>query len=411
MGVDRGPGGRVARRDLRGHRPRPAADHGDPQGIAGVAAAARLAGCVRVAAALPAADAGSGARRPGPAVVVDAAPPVPPADLSRCAPDVHADQHPAGVQLDPSRSSAHRRLPDGPRSAAAVDRRPVGPRARPPVDHPAVSDAAARRCDRRGPGPPPPPRRTAHRIPGRRGRPTPPPGRADTAANPWRRCSAGDARERVGPAGPRRTHAGHHRRADRQGRERPGDRPGHDRAVAALPATPRGDDLAGNGAVPRTAVGPAARPAGQSRGRSGGAAAPPARVGAAAGLAERTPRRQLAAAVAGQRRGRGRQRRLVASAAGLGAAREPAMRRVDREQPAGLRAAAGRRGRDPPQPAVGADPSSPAGPGRDHDPGPGPGRVRRAGRAVCDLAGRADDGDRGAAPRGDHPRGQGRHPA
>ena len=61
----------------------------DPQGDQGAAAAAGLAGCVRVAAALPAADAragGGGTRRP---VVVDAAAAVPAAVLPRGQGDVH----------------------------------------------------------------------------------------------------------------------------------------------------------------------------------------------------------------------------------------------------------------------------------------------------------------------------------
>ena len=55
----------------------------------------------------------------------------------------------AGRELDPARSAAYGRLPDGAGSAVAVDRRAVGARPCPPVDHPVVSDADAGRRDRR----------------------------------------------------------------------------------------------------------------------------------------------------------------------------------------------------------------------------------------------------------------------
>ena len=52
VGVDRGAGGGGARGALRRRRPGPAADHGDPQGDARVAAGPGVTRCVRVAAAL-----------------------------------------------------------------------------------------------------------------------------------------------------------------------------------------------------------------------------------------------------------------------------------------------------------------------------------------------------------------------
>ena len=98
-----------------GSRSGPAADHGDPQGNPGDAAAPGVAGRVRVAAALPGGDAAAWCRRAGRAAVVDAAAPVPAADLSR-GPGMFARANAAlGSGLDAARSAPYRRLPDGPR--------------------------------------------------------------------------------------------------------------------------------------------------------------------------------------------------------------------------------------------------------------------------------------------------------
>src|SRR6266702_8712635 len=83
-----------------GRGPGPADDHRGPERVAGCSAAARLAGRVRLAASLPAADAGPGARRAAAAVVVDIAPAACPAVLPRCAPDVRAGERLARRQLD-----------------------------------------------------------------------------------------------------------------------------------------------------------------------------------------------------------------------------------------------------------------------------------------------------------------------
>ena len=95
-------------------RPGPAADHGDPQGHPGVAAVAGLAGCVRVAAAVPGAAAGlvpAGRdeplwwtlRRPFRALGYDAAR----AMFTRA-------NAALGVELVAARSAPHRGLSDGP---------------------------------------------------------------------------------------------------------------------------------------------------------------------------------------------------------------------------------------------------------------------------------------------------------
>src|SRR6266536_6169373 len=101
----------------------PAADHGDPEGIAGHAAAAGVPGRVRVAAPLPGRDAGQGPGGQGPAAVVDAPPAVPPADLSRCAGDVRPGRCPARGELVAARSAPYRRIPDGEGRGHAADRR------------------------------------------------------------------------------------------------------------------------------------------------------------------------------------------------------------------------------------------------------------------------------------------------
>ena len=63
----------------------------------------------------------------GPAAVVDAAPPVPAAGLSRGAPDVHPGQRGAGSELVAARPAAYGRLPDGRGSGHAADRRYLKP--------------------------------------------------------------------------------------------------------------------------------------------------------------------------------------------------------------------------------------------------------------------------------------------
>ena len=236
--------------------------------------------------------------------------------------------------------------------------------------------------------------------------PTPVPRRrrAGIGVTRWTCCSVGGRRERarrwLAPAEQAPTAAA-----------ASADRPGHGPAVAALPAPVPGAVVAGDRAGPRGAAGPAARRAVHRRG--GPAARARRRLGLVRlldWLAEHPgdtwQQRWLVSGADAMGNAA-----VVAPAAGLGAATQPARRGVDLEQPAGLRAAAHRRRRDPPEPGLGADPARPAEPGRGHGPSPGPPRFRRAVSAVCCVPGGTDDEDCGAAPRGDHPRGQGRNPA
>ena len=68
---------------------------------------------LRVAAALPGGDGRPDPAGTPPAVVVDAAPPVAPADLSRGAPHVRAGQRDGGDRGDAALAAPHRCLPDG----------------------------------------------------------------------------------------------------------------------------------------------------------------------------------------------------------------------------------------------------------------------------------------------------------
>ena len=101
---------------LAGRRPGAAADHGDPQGNAGAAAAAGFHGRVRVAAALPGGDGWPDPGGAAAAAVVDAAPPVPAAVLSRRAPHVRAghDQAGASATLHSLRHTAAYRMAEDP---------------------------------------------------------------------------------------------------------------------------------------------------------------------------------------------------------------------------------------------------------------------------------------------------------
>ena len=91
---------RAAGRSPGTGRPGGADDRRGPQGQPGSAAPARLDGRVRLAAPLPAGDAGPGSERAGRAGVVDAAPPVPAADLRRGPDGVHPGQPVARRELD-----------------------------------------------------------------------------------------------------------------------------------------------------------------------------------------------------------------------------------------------------------------------------------------------------------------------
>jgi len=81
------------------------------KGVAGDAAAAGVAGRVRVAAALPGGDARPGAVRAGRPGVVDAAAPVPAAVVSRGPRDVQAGGRVAGSELVAARPAPYRCLP------------------------------------------------------------------------------------------------------------------------------------------------------------------------------------------------------------------------------------------------------------------------------------------------------------
>ena len=161
-----------------------AADHRGAQGVPGPAAAPGVGGCVRVAAAVSAGAAdGSASRGAGPAGLVDAAPPVPAADLSRRAPDVRAGQRLARRGLDAARPAAQRRVPDGPRPAAQPDRRAVGTWSRAPDHDAAVPDAEQGRGHRGRARPSRPPVAARARRPRSR--------RRDTTRSRWRCCSGG----------------------------------------------------------------------------------------------------------------------------------------------------------------------------------------------------------------------------
>ena len=155
LGLHRRAGLGAPRRRLLGRRPGPAADHRDPQGIAGDPAAPGVAGRVRVAAALPAGGARAGARRAGRPAVVDAAAAVPAAGLPRGPDDVRPGERRGRRRVDAPLPASHGRLPARPRPGHADHRRAVGPRPRLADDH-----ADLRRPDGRGrhrghAGPPP----------------------------------------------------------------------------------------------------------------------------------------------------------------------------------------------------------------------------------------------------------------
>ena len=101
--------------------------------------------------------------RAGPAAVVDAAAPVPAADVSRGAAHVHARRGIAGNGLDAARPAAYRRLSHGPGSGDAAGRYPVDTRPCASEHNTALPGPGARRRDRLG-----------HRVPR-------PPGPAGTA--------------------------------------------------------------------------------------------------------------------------------------------------------------------------------------------------------------------------------------
>ena len=182
LGVDRGAGLGAAGRHGRRCRPGPAADHGDPQGDPGVAAAAgrrrmRSCGCGFIRRSCPGwCPAGRDEplwwtlRRPFRALTYDAAR----AMFTRA-------NAALGVELVAARSAPHGGLSDGPGSADAADRRAVGAGARAPVDHAALPEPGDRGRDRRGARLPRPAAATATR---RRRR------RRDTGPRACRSCSA-----------------------------------------------------------------------------------------------------------------------------------------------------------------------------------------------------------------------------
>jgi len=112
LGLHGRAGRGTARRHRRVHGPRQPARHGDPQGIAGGAAAAGVAGRVRVAASLPGGDARPGAVPAGRPGVVDAAAPVPAAVVSRGPRDAHPGGCVAGGELVAARHPAYRMARD-----------------------------------------------------------------------------------------------------------------------------------------------------------------------------------------------------------------------------------------------------------------------------------------------------------
>ena len=82
--------------------------------------------CVRVAAAVSAGDGQPAAAREQAAVVVDAAAAVPPADVSRRAPDVRAGWRGGGHRRDAACAAAYRGLPDGRGSRSSAHRCAAG---------------------------------------------------------------------------------------------------------------------------------------------------------------------------------------------------------------------------------------------------------------------------------------------
>ncbi len=134
--VYRRPGLGTAVGDRRRDRSRPAGDHGGrsaraPAELQGVA---RLGGRLRVAAALPGRDGGTGPEGAAAALVVDSAAAGPAAVLSRRPPDVRAGERAGRDLCHAAFLEAHRGLQDGGGFLASADRRPVCPWSC-PVDH------------------------------------------------------------------------------------------------------------------------------------------------------------------------------------------------------------------------------------------------------------------------------------
>jgi hypothetical protein len=114
LGLDRRAGIGAPGRHAVGRRPRPAAHHGDPQGVAGDPGAPGVAGRVRVAAALPA-----GGPRPGPGqggrpAVADAAAAVPAAGLQRGPDDVRPGERRGRFRVVTALPAVHGSLPARP---------------------------------------------------------------------------------------------------------------------------------------------------------------------------------------------------------------------------------------------------------------------------------------------------------
>ena len=291
------------------------------------------------------------------------------------------------VELGPGQRDDVERVHHGDRvrdggGGPAVDRRPVGPRARPPVHDAAVSHADARRRDRRGPRPSPPQSSTPLRRPV--ACPTPV---ADGAGRVSARVAGRAVRwaELVSaPAVGMAARPGGHRPLPPRCRSA--------RTCTAVAAVPRprfGADLAGDGTDPRGAAGRLLTA--PFTVESDRAARARRRLGLARlldWLAD-AARRHVAAAVAGQRRRRDGQRASGGARCWPGCGHgTPRVRGVHVEQPAGLRADARLRRRDPPEPGLGADPARAAEPGRVDGPSSGPARFRRAGSVVRRVPGR-----------------------